>query len=240
MATLRICFIGDSFVNGTGDPTCLGWTGRICAAASDRGHDLTYYNLGIRRQTSADIQARWQQEVSLRLPPATDEAVGHALGQAPGPAPGPAPAQKAAQKTAQKTAQKAGKKAGESRLVFSFGVNDTYLEAGGRRLSLQASLDHAQQILVAARSRYPTLMVGPPPVGADVGHNLRIAQLSQQLIVLCRELQVPYLEVFGDLNHSSVWMKEATAHDGSHPRAAGYGELADLVGDWSHWRAWVP
>lgn len=26
---MRICFIGDSFVNGTGDDTCLGWVGRI-------------------------------------------------------------------------------------------------------------------------------------------------------------------------------------------------------------------
>lgn len=30
---MRICFIGDSFVNGTGDPECLGWAGRICVTA---------------------------------------------------------------------------------------------------------------------------------------------------------------------------------------------------------------
>jgi lysophospholipase L1-like esterase len=64
---MRICFVGDSFVNGTGDPECLGWTGRICAAARKQGYDLTYYNLGIRRETSADILARWQDEVSRRL-----------------------------------------------------------------------------------------------------------------------------------------------------------------------------
>jgi lysophospholipase L1-like esterase len=64
---MRICFVGDSFVNGTGDPECLGWTGRICAAVRKQGYDLTYYNLGIRRETSADILARWQDEVSRRL-----------------------------------------------------------------------------------------------------------------------------------------------------------------------------
>jgi lysophospholipase L1-like esterase len=64
---MRICFIGDSFVNGTGDPECLGWTGRICVAAQRQGYDITYYNLGVRRETSADIKARWWQEASCRL-----------------------------------------------------------------------------------------------------------------------------------------------------------------------------
>jgi lysophospholipase L1-like esterase len=66
---MRICFIGDSFVNGTGDDDCLGWVGRICAKARQSGCDLTAYNLGIRRDTSADIAARWQREATLRLPP---------------------------------------------------------------------------------------------------------------------------------------------------------------------------
>ncbi|MFN8524328.1 MAG: GDSL-type esterase/lipase family protein [Chloroflexota bacterium] len=68
MATLRVCFVGDSFVNGTGDDACLGWSGRVCAAAREDGHDLTYYNLGIRRETTADILARWSAEVRPRLP----------------------------------------------------------------------------------------------------------------------------------------------------------------------------
>lgn len=47
---------------------CLGWAGRICAAACNKGYDLTYYNLGIRRNTSTDIRNRWRSEVSRRLP----------------------------------------------------------------------------------------------------------------------------------------------------------------------------
>jgi lysophospholipase L1-like esterase len=65
---LRVCFIGDSYVNGTSDPECLGWTGRVSVAARRKGYNLTYYNLGVRRETSADIANRWQQEVQLRLP----------------------------------------------------------------------------------------------------------------------------------------------------------------------------
>lgn len=64
----RICFVGDSFVQGTGDPLCLGWAGRVAQDAVARGVNLTHYNLGIRRDTSGDIAARWQQECAARLP----------------------------------------------------------------------------------------------------------------------------------------------------------------------------
>ena len=66
---MRICFVGESFINGTGDPQCLGWAGRICAQACYLGHDVTYYNLGVRRETSPELRQRWQQEVSYRLRP---------------------------------------------------------------------------------------------------------------------------------------------------------------------------
>lgn len=66
MVTRRICFIGDSFTTGARDPECLGWCGRISAAACRAGHDVTVYNLGVRRDTSTDILARWQHEVQAR------------------------------------------------------------------------------------------------------------------------------------------------------------------------------
>ena len=65
---LRICFVGESLVNGTGDPECLGWAGRICQNAFSKGFDITYYNLGVRRETSSELRKRWLQEVSYRLP----------------------------------------------------------------------------------------------------------------------------------------------------------------------------
>lgn len=71
---IRICFVGDSFVNGTGDETALGWAGRLCAAAN-RGSPLTYYNLGVRRDTSKDILLRWEQECAIRLPGSCDGRV---------------------------------------------------------------------------------------------------------------------------------------------------------------------
>ncbi len=72
---IRICFVGDSLVNGTGDETALGWGGRLCAAANASGTAVTYYNLGIRRNTSKDILFRWEKECSLRLPDSCDGRV---------------------------------------------------------------------------------------------------------------------------------------------------------------------
>ncbi len=65
---MHLCFIGDSFVAGVGDDTCLGWVGRACAEVRNAGVDITAYNLGVRGNTSADILARWQVEVKNRLP----------------------------------------------------------------------------------------------------------------------------------------------------------------------------
>lgn len=72
---MYLCFVGDSFVNGVGDPECLGWTGRLCADANRNGHEITYYNLGIRRETSADIRRRWPEEVARRMPDGCDGRV---------------------------------------------------------------------------------------------------------------------------------------------------------------------
>lgn len=63
----RILFFGDSFVAGVGDPTGLGWVGRVVAAAHAAGRPLTAYNLGVRRDTSLDVAARWQAEARARM-----------------------------------------------------------------------------------------------------------------------------------------------------------------------------
>ncbi|UKO95983.1 GDSL-type esterase/lipase family protein [Nostoc sp. UHCC 0870] len=80
ISQFRICFLGESFVNGTGDPECLGWTGRICVNANKKGHDITYYNLGVRRETSTELRHRWLREVSYRLPKEYDGRVVFSLG----------------------------------------------------------------------------------------------------------------------------------------------------------------
>jgi lysophospholipase L1-like esterase/N-acetylglutamate synthase-like GNAT family acetyltransferase len=190
---IRICFIGDSFTAGVGDPEALGWVGRVMANAQARGHNLTAYNLGVRRETSADILRRWRRECEPRVMPGT-----------------------------------------EMRVVFCFGANDTALDNGHRRLTLQQSLANTRALLREAKTRYPTLLIGPPPV-ADAAHDERIDELSRELAKVAREENVPCLDVFTPLMATALWREEAIANDGSHPRSGGYKELAELVTGWPQW-----
>ena len=197
MRSLRICFVGESFVNGTGDRHCLGWAGRICAHACHLGYDITYYNLGVRRETSTELKERWFREVSYRL-----------LSEH------------------------------EGRIVFSFGANDTTIENGKTRVAFEASLENTRNILNVAKQMFPVLMVGTAPVG-DLEQNHRIARLSTAFASVCDEMNVPYLDIFTSLQASDVWISEAIANDGAHPRAEGYAQLAQLVQNWQPWLSWV-
>ncbi|EDX87281.1 GDSL-like lipase/acylhydrolase, putative [Synechococcus sp. PCC 7335] len=80
MKDIRICFFGDSFVAGTGDPTYLGWVGRACAAMTSPHYNLTVYNLGIRGNTSEQIEVRWLAEAAKRFPSETDNRVVFSFG----------------------------------------------------------------------------------------------------------------------------------------------------------------
>jgi lysophospholipase L1-like esterase len=79
MRDIRICFVGESFVNGTGDRSHLGWTGRLCAQLSQR-YSVTYYNLGIRQETSAQLAQRWEEESDRRFPPNSDNRIVFSFG----------------------------------------------------------------------------------------------------------------------------------------------------------------
>jgi lysophospholipase L1-like esterase len=77
---MRICFLGDSITNGTGDPEYLGWVGRVMQHERKQHPELTAYNLGIRRDRSDQIRARWRAEVEGRLPPEHEGRVVFAFG----------------------------------------------------------------------------------------------------------------------------------------------------------------
>ena len=67
MLDIRVCCFGDSLVAGFGDPTGAGWVGRLVAGAFRAGTPVTAYNLGVRRETSADVRGRWESEFEPRL-----------------------------------------------------------------------------------------------------------------------------------------------------------------------------
>ncbi|CAM3153865.1 GDSL-type esterase/lipase family protein [Komagataeibacter xylinus] len=194
-ARMRLCFIGDSYVTGTGDETCQGWAGRLCACERQAGHDLTLYNLGVRGQTSHDIALRWQAEAQARLHGRDDGGI-----------------------------------------ILSFGANDARIDAAGQpRLALQDSLHATEQILRSTRAAWPTLMIGPPPVGRP-GPDQRTRVLEQAMAALCSRAGVPFLSVWAPLLGSAAWCGGIAQGDGLHPGGAGHAVLARLVHDWPAWR----
>jgi acyl-CoA thioesterase-1 len=70
-ADRRVCFIGDSYVAGVGDPEHRGWVGRV-VADSHRERPVTAYNLGVRRDTSEDVRRRLPAETAVRWVPGCD------------------------------------------------------------------------------------------------------------------------------------------------------------------------
>lgn len=72
---MRICFFGESYVNGVGDPTTQGWVGRLSADTISQGHALTVYNCGIRGATSTLVRATWEAEATARFKPEEKFAV---------------------------------------------------------------------------------------------------------------------------------------------------------------------
>ncbi|WP_316897080.1 GDSL-type esterase/lipase family protein [Pseudodesulfovibrio indicus] len=66
---MTLFFLGDSLTLGCGDGDGLGWPGRLASAVMASGQDLTWYNLGVRANTTAKILARWSEEVERRVLP---------------------------------------------------------------------------------------------------------------------------------------------------------------------------
>lgn len=193
MRDIRICYVGDSFVNGTGDPTKLGWSGRLSSNSQNEHMDITYYNLGIRRDTSADILKRWEAECQARLPEIS-----------------------------------------ENKIVFSFGVNDTVIENGQKRVSLDDSVNNAKAILMNASKKYDVLMVGMPPINEEKQNEI-IRELDYSYQNLCNELNIPYLSIFERLVNDKTWRNEVASNDGAHPREKGYEILASFIKEWNGW-----
>lgn len=64
MQDIHICYIGDSFVRGIGDPQNLGWCGRVYY---NDALNISYYNLGVGGDTSTNILKRWERQAKSRF-----------------------------------------------------------------------------------------------------------------------------------------------------------------------------
>lgn len=205
------CFVGDSITLGTGDGDCLGWPARIAAAERGRGHDLTVYNLGVRAQTTAQIRARWRAECADRLP---DHLPG--------------------------------------RLIFNFGTNDTRVVDGQIALPVAESAANARAMIEEALAwEKPVLWVGQVPVDETnqpldsiMGitfwfANERVRQTNEAFKEIAAELGVPFLDLFSVLNGDPTWEEPHKKGDSVHPTTTGYAIMAERIGAWQAWRAWL-
>lgn len=63
---IGLCFVGDGFVAGYGDPKALGWVSRVVGRTRTSDAPLTAYNLGVRGDSSAEVMTRWRVECPPR------------------------------------------------------------------------------------------------------------------------------------------------------------------------------
>lgn len=113
-------------------------------------------------------------------------------------------------------------------MVFSFGANDVARVEGVPRVGEDDTLANLRDMLAAARIRYHTLVVGPPPTDDD-GHNARLARLSARMQDEAARLGIPYVATLPALVRDHAWRDDVRNGDGAHPGARGYTRLAELV-----------
>lgn len=209
MTAIRICFIGDSITAGTGDNACLGWPGRLAAAEIARGHDVSWYNLGIRGDTSAMIAQRWRAECEARLPPEVSGALVFKFG------------------VNDTAVEPAG-----PRVSFENSV------ANARAVVTAASAYKPVLWLGPApvdESFSPTLST--TGVRRDL-RNASVIATAQAYAKIAAGLGVPYFDLYAALSREPVWAAALAAGDGVHPTADGYALMATLISGWAGWRAW--
>lgn len=209
MTELRVCFIGDSLVLGTGDDEFLGWPGRIMQRERQVGHDVTMCNLGIRGDTTTMIEKRWRAEAEVRMPAENPCALVFSFGCNDMAMDGGK-----LRNTPEDTVASAKRMISEAKdwlptlWVGPPPVNDDdmpFSSAPGRERFLSSS---------------------------------RNAQLSDMFEKTADELGVPYLDIFTPLSANSDWPKYYKKGDGVHPTSDGYAVIAEDIIGWDGWRKW--
>ena len=209
MATLRLCFIGDSITTGTGDKQMLGWPGRVCARAVDEGHNVTLYNLGVRGDTTDDIRKRWRIEAQPRMLAGMKNAVVLAFG----------------------LNDTMILETGVARVPFERTLSNSHA------IMIDAR-DYLPCLFVGPAPVDDTRPVPGVPLPLVYQFlNKHIGEVNDALAGIAVDLQVPYVDVFTPLVGDPDWQQVMQQGDGVHPPAAGYEYLAGLISNAPAWRA---
>ena len=211
MTTLRICFVGDSTITGTGDETYRGWPGRLCQAECAKGHDLTLYNLGVRAHTSEQTEARWRSECEARLPETFDCRLVFSFGT--------------------------NDMADDSETGIRV-PKEKSLDIARRMLS--DGLAWKPSLFVGPIPCIDDMMPFQAAPGMSYSFSTdRVADLNQAYGELAEKLGIPFLDIFTPLSQSQRWAQAQRDFDGVHPTGDGYQMIADMAAEWPAWRDWM-
>lgn len=209
MTELRVCFIGDSLVLGTGDEEFLGWPGRIMQHERKAGHDLSLYNTGIRGDTTTMIEARWRTEAEARLPTDNPCALVFSFG-------------------CNDMAMDGG--------ILRNNPEDAL--ASAKRIIAKAK-DWLPTLWIGPPPvNDDDMPFSSAPGRARFLSSSRNAQLSDMFEIAAEKLGVPYLDLCTPLSEVPDWATHYTPGDGVHPMGSGYAAMADQITAWDAWRTW--
>ena len=211
MTVLRICFVGDSLTNGTNDENFQGWPGRLCAGEAARGHELTHYNLGIRAETSEQIEKRWRAECEPRLLDIHPGALVFSFG-----------------------VNDMAIENGDSIRVS----RERSVEAAKRILGEAQQWKPTLWIGPMPVDDTQQPFQSGPGVSYEFSTQ-RLEELSRDYQTVAAEMGIPYLEMLDVLNANSQWQDSFARGDGVHPTGHGYALVAERIAGWAAWRAWL-
>lgn len=210
MTTLRICFVGDSLVNGTNDPDFQGWPGRLAQNAVSEGHDLSVYNLGIRGDTSVMIADRWLNECKVRLPEIHPGALVFSFG-----------------------VNDIAFENGIRRVPFK-----TSLETAHALMKSAKSWLPTLWVGPPPVELDETTFIPAPDI-SYVFKRENIKELSNAFADIAHELEVPYFDLYNALEGRTEWGDSFDPSDSVHPKQNGYQLISDHLQNWPAWRHWL-
>lgn len=120
--------------------------------------------------------------------------------------------------------------------VFMFGTVDTMSVNGKINLETSDSLKYAKELLLQAKERGKCIFITPPPV-LDEAHNARIANLAQEQVKLCEEINIPCVDVYSALSQNTVYTQDL--NDGIHPQEMGNTSIYDIIWQSQALQEWV-
>ncbi|PLW78406.1 GDSL-type esterase/lipase family protein [Cohaesibacter celericrescens] len=208
----RVCFVGASTTEGMGDEAGLGWPGRLWQAHRGKVTEFVPYNLGVRGQTMHQIKKRAREECNARLL------------QSMGPL-----------------------------IVLGTGANDLSRFADGdydgKLRTPRGGLARTFRALVGElKELAPILVVGPAPIDeAQMPYRLtkqmqfdfRNEDIDAGSVLyadICRDLDVPFFNLYAALADSPVYRRALAEGDGLHPTGIGYQRCVEILEDWIAWK----